>query len=154
MIIRPYLTTDRAACLVAFDSNVPDYFAPQERADFEQCLDQQTQFPQQQPATVYFVGKRNGKLVACGGYALDRQRNEAWLTWGMVLRSQHRQGVGSALLHHRLDAIFQACPEATVHLDTTLFSYQFFERAGFVVTGTVKDGYAPGYDRIDMICKR
>ena len=36
--IRPYAPPDRAACLHLFDTNTPVYFAPNERADYEEFL--------------------------------------------------------------------------------------------------------------------
>lgn len=38
MPIRPYAPEDRAACLALFDSNVPNFFAPHERAEFAAWL--------------------------------------------------------------------------------------------------------------------
>ena len=42
MTLRPFAPTDRDACLALFASNVPDYFAELERADFIETLDRST----------------------------------------------------------------------------------------------------------------
>ncbi|HEL4112790.1 TPA: GNAT family N-acetyltransferase, partial [Stenotrophomonas maltophilia] len=61
MNLRVYQPADALACLSIFDSNVPTYFAPEERNDFERFLREQ--------ATDYAfqVIERDGSIVACGG---------------------------------------------------------------------------------------
>ena len=68
----------------------------------------------------------------------------------MVDQNLHRQGLGKALLLERLNWIRQQPSAKTVHLDTTPFSRGFFERFGFKVTAITPNGYAEGFDRVDM----
>ena len=58
---RPYRPEDRAACLAAFDSNVPVYFDVSERADFEAFLDQH---PGRYFVAVNADGQVQGRLCA------------------------------------------------------------------------------------------
>jgi len=97
--IRPFAPDDTPACLAIIDHNTPPFFAPHERAEFAQFL--------AAPAGVYLVGIRAGAVVACGGYAMLPDAPVAVLTWGMVARAAHRQGLGWQLLQHRIAALRQ-----------------------------------------------
>lgn len=143
MRLRRYLPADRAACLALFTSNVPDYFAELERADFIQTLDE---------IDDYFVIEAPGEgIVACGGYAaLDDAPEVAGLCWGMVRRDLHRRGYGEHLLRERLRRIAAEPAFERIVIETTQFSRAFFARHGFVVTREVAGGFAPGYDLVEM----
>lgn len=140
---RAYTPADRVACLALFDGNTPAFFAEVERGDFATFLDQEDK--------AYFVIEDGGRIVACGGY--ETEHDDAALAcfcWGMVARDRHRMGLGERLARERLARI-AADPRYTgVILDTTPMSRGFFERLGFTAVKTTPDGYAPGYDRIDM----
>lgn len=141
-VARPYEPKDREACLALFDSNVPRFFDPSERAGFEGFLDRLD--------SPYQVIERDGRIVACGGQAMKPDGRTAVLCWGMVEQGLHRQGLGQALTEARLAAA-RALPGATsVWLDTGVHTTGFYERFGFVIEGVVRDGYAPGSDRYDM----
>jgi GNAT superfamily N-acetyltransferase len=124
-------------------SNTPQFFAEDEFADFEHFL-------AEVPGTYLVALDDGGRVLACGGYDVDADAVVAVLTWGMVRRDLHRDGIGSRLLRERLRRA-AADPRARgVRLDTSQHSRPFFERFGFRVTGHTPDGYAPGLDRYDM----
>jgi GNAT superfamily N-acetyltransferase len=151
MHLRAYTPADREACLHLFASNVPDYFARIERADFEHTLD---------AIADYLVLELEGEgIVACGGYAAarpdpasdpDPNAGVAVLCWGMVRRDLHRRGLGERLLSERLRRIDADPAFASVRIETSTFSRDFFARHGFVVTREEADGFAPGYDLVEM----
>ena len=141
-VARPYEPKDREACLALFDSNVPRFFDPSERPVFEAFLDQ-LDWP-------YQVIERDGRIVACGGHAVEPDGRTVSLCWGMVEAGLHGQGLGRRLTEARLAAA-RAVPGATsVRLDTGVHTTGFYERFGFVVETVLPDGYAPGSDRHDM----
>jgi len=141
-IARPYDTADREACLALFDSNTPRFFDPSERADFERFLDEM-RWP-------YQVIARDGRVVACGGHAMEADGKTVAMCWGMVEQGLHGQGLGRRLTEARLAAA-RAEPGATgARLNTGTLTTGFYERFGFVVERVVKDGYAPGSDQHDM----
>jgi GNAT superfamily N-acetyltransferase len=141
-IARPYEPIDREACLALFDSNSPRFFDPSERPGFEAFLDQL--------AWPYQVIERDGRIVACGGHAVEPDGRTVSLCWGMVEAGLHGQGLGRRLTEARLAAA-RAVPGATsVRLDTGALTTGFYERFGFVVETVQSDGYAPGSDRHDM----
>ncbi len=143
MDVRPYRATDEAACLALFESNTPDFFTLQERADFANYL--------RTMSDPYFVVEDEGQVVACGGVFVRHDRQTAGLAWGMVGRTEHRRGYGRALLNARLDWLRQHAPEVgEVILDTSQHSAPFFAHLGFETTRVERDHYAPGLDRHDM----
>jgi ribosomal-protein-alanine N-acetyltransferase len=151
MNIRLYQPEDKKACIELFKGNMPKYFATSELPEFEQWLDAlETKKLRQNDLGVeqYFVAEVKGELVGCGGFA--KIGNEITLTWGMVLYAMHGIGIGKELLQYRLDRIRSSFPSASVILDTTQFSYGFFEHLGFKVTRIIKDFYGQGLDRYDM----
>lgn len=140
---RPYLAADRDACLGLFDSNVPRFFAAEEREEFAGFLDTL--------AWPYSVIERNGRIVACGGHALEPDGETVSLCWGMVEQGLHRQGVGRILTEARLAAA-RAEPGATrVRLNTSQHTAGFYERFGFATQAVVADGHAPGIDSHEML---
>lgn len=143
-MIRAYRAGDHDACLALFDGNAAPYFAPSERADFAHFLDHEA-------ATWGFqVAERDGRIIGCGGMAIDADGTTAHLCWGMVDRTLHRQGIGTALVSARLDKALQA-EVHYVRLDTSQHSRAFYERLGFRLEGVTVDGYGPGLNRCDMV---
>jgi ribosomal protein S18 acetylase RimI-like enzyme len=143
MTLRDYLHTDRANCLAVFDSNVPDFFTPPERRQFEAFLDEL-------PGPYLVVEDGAGDIVACGGYAAASGTSWADLCWGMVARVRHGAGLGRRLTEARLERI-RADPGITgVVLNTSQHTRAFYERLGFTVERVTVDGFGPGLDRCDM----
>jgi ribosomal protein S18 acetylase RimI-like enzyme len=143
--IRAYTDQDREACLSVFDSNLPTFFAPDERMDFELYLDD---LAERGENAEYLVLETSAGILACGGYHVNN--NQAGLAWGMVTRDHHRQGIGLRLILERLRRI-AAQPEITsIILDTSQHSQGFFARLGFEVVQILENNYAIGLHRIDM----
>ncbi len=145
MDVRPYEANDLAACLAVFDSNVPEYFDAAERAEFEEFL---TAGP-----LPYVVLQNDGAIVGCGGWELVADEKLASLTWGMVRRDLHRQGLGRFLLLYRLREVTKAGVAARVRIDTSQRTSTFYYKQGFKVVDIEADGYAPGLDCIEMVMK-
>ena len=96
LVVRPYTRADFKACLRVFDSNLPQYFAESERAEFVDFLGAHP--------CEYLVVELNGALRACGGS--DVKDGIGRLCWGMVEQSHHRAALGSVLLVYRLNSLF------------------------------------------------
>lgn len=156
MIIRPYTIADKAACLEAFKSNMPEYFAAAELPDFESWLDEQAKQTTATPGNVteqYFVIEKSAKVIGCGGYYIDLPKQTAIMTWGLVNRAFHRQGIGKELFQYRITAIQSICSTCKIILDTSQYAFPFFQKWGFTITKISKDFYAKGIDRYDMELK-
>lgn len=151
MRILDYTPEHRQACLDLFRSNTPEYFAPTELKDFEGFLDKlESNRDRSDGAMYYYLVEMDGMPAACGGIASSPDGMHARMTWGMVHRQLHRQGVGREFLLFRIRRIRQLFPYSTISLDTTQHSKGFYEKLGFVVTAYTPDFYLPGMHRYDM----
>jgi ribosomal protein S18 acetylase RimI-like enzyme len=154
IVIREYECTDRDACIAIFKSNIPNFFAENELAFFITWLDAQDEEQVAYKNAMeqdYFVAVQEGRIVGCGGFYITRDDKVARLAWGMVDNSLHKQGIGKALLIHRISSIEILFPGYKITLDTTQHSCGFFEKLGFKTEKITKDFYAPGMDRYDMV---
>lgn len=143
MTPRPYRCADVAACLSLFDSNVPTYFAPTERGDFERFLHEHA------VPRAFQVIEVEGQVVACGGlwHCGD---GSASLCWGMVERSRHRQGLGRALAVTRLHQAEADPSVQRITLSTSQHTQGFYAGLGFQVVRVVADGHGAGIDAVEM----
>jgi ribosomal protein S18 acetylase RimI-like enzyme len=141
--IRPYDPKDREACLIIFDSNLPEAFIPDERAKFEAFL-------WESPENYLVVEGSGGELSACGGYEVGLEGGAATLCWGMVAKQQQGQGFGRLLLMSRLSALAQVPQMRFVRLDTSQQSVEFFMKKGFRTYRITQDYYGPKLNRYEM----
>ncbi|WP_089807780.1 GNAT family N-acetyltransferase [Chitinophaga sp. YR627] len=143
-----YTAIWKAACMEAFVSNVPDYFTSAEIVQFEDWLDKMSE---ERMYWHYYVVLSEDSLIGCGGFVYEEKLSRVTFAWGLVHRNFHKQGMGKLLLQYRLDRIRTLYPGADIILDTTQFSYTFFEQYGFVTVKYTEDGYTTGMHRYDMI---
>jgi N-acetylglutamate synthase-like GNAT family acetyltransferase len=140
--VREHVADDLRAVLEVFASNVPGYFTNDERAAFEDFL-------QDLPGP-YYVMEAEGSIVACGGYAIVADESRADLCWGMVRGDLHGVGMGRLLTEYRIDAARHVARVGHVCLNTSQHTQGFYERLGFTTESVTKDGFSPGLDRCDM----
>ena len=145
MRIKPYKQKYFDNCVDIIESNTPKYILPIEHLAFKNYLLKKNK--------TYFVLFNGFNLVACGGYEINDSQTKAGLLWGLVHRKHHGQGFGSYLLRYRIENIKKKYPSINIHLDTSQHTYKFFERFGFNIVQKLKDGYAEGLDKYDMILK-
>lgn len=145
MKISEYNEIYKSDCLNIFDSNIPKYFSPEERALFENFLQVEAKI------NPYFVVELNNTIVGCGGYEISG--SEAGLTWGMVSSRCHNMQIGTELLRYRLKEIQVQPKLLMVNIDTSQHAEGFFKKFGFVITNTVKNGYGVGLHKIYMRLK-
>jgi predicted N-acetyltransferase YhbS len=140
-VFRPYTAADREPVLALFDGNVGPYFLAGERAEMVSFL----QRIEGNELGTYLVGIDDGKVVAAGGFARSRAPLSACLTWGMVDRSRHGQGIGRKLLVERIERIRRELPEArAITIETSQHTAPFFAKHGFAVEKVSPDGFGPG----------
>ncbi len=147
--IRAYENTDKQACLEAFESNVPKYFTQAEIADFDAFLEM---VPNKIVAnkTFYYVVVFGNEVIGCGGFGDKDNTNIITLAWGLIHRNFHKRGFGKELLAYRLAQIKEIYPNHIIYIDTTQYSYGFFEKFGFETTKITNDFYEKGLHRYDM----
>ncbi|MCK4205156.1 GNAT family N-acetyltransferase [Brucella pituitosa] len=145
LVSRQYRSRDFSACMAIFDSNVPTFFALQERKEFCEYL--QSINTAGMPFLVFL---HKGSIVACGGLTIEPDKRQASLSWGMVGKAFHRQGLGTHLVEARL-TLARSIPEIDeLVLATSQHTHGFYERFGFVISKITPDGFGSGLDRWDM----
>lgn len=127
MDLRPYVSTDRAACLALFDSID---LAHAVRAEFEQFLDSA-------PAT-FAVAEHDGRIIGCGGCTLDTDPPS--IDWCLVEPAFHRNGIGRLLAMSALRAIGSKTRSPMVRARSTENARGFFEHLGFRVASNDPSG--------------
>jgi GNAT superfamily N-acetyltransferase len=144
MKVRAYGEGDRGGCLSVFDSNVPGEFRPGERGEYEAFLDAL-------PGAYLVVEDEGGRVVACGGYALEPDGQSVAMCWGMVERGRQGEGLGRLLLEERIRRVRRNPAVQRVVLRTSHRARGFFEKSGFRAVRVTGDGIAAGLDAVDMI---
>jgi hypothetical protein len=136
-----YSPANENDCLSTFDSNVPLFFASEEREKFRSFLYRLT------PPYYYFV-VHNAKeeIVACAGMKLEFSNHSAMLRWDMVAREFQYQRIGTFLTMSRLYLLSQYSEIQMVNLHTSQHSYQFYEKMGFILQHFVPNGIIDGMD--------
>lgn len=145
--IKPYLAEHKPFLVSIFNSNVQKYFAEEELPLFSQFLDEK--------GSPYFVVLRDDVIVGSGGIALGEPKefiNEKHvvMTWGMIDKNVHKQGLGTQLLEYRIQLAKQMYPNTKIALGTTQYSYPFFEKFGFKTLYYKKDFWAKDLDLYHM----
>lgn len=141
--IRAYRSKDKEELIELLKDNVPTYFAENEVADYETYLDEDVQ--------KYFVAEIDGTIVGAGGINFQRDNRIGRISWDFVCPERQSQGIGSALLKHRLALLNEMDSIETVVVRTSQLAFRFYEKNGFVLKEIHKDYWAPGYDMYKMI---
>lgn len=141
ILFRPYCSVDFQACIDIFDANCPDYFAPNERDDYQEFLEG--------AAEGYQVCEVDGRVLGAFGLLGDGSE-EKRLNW--ILLDPQSQGVGIGLkIMERVIELARTSQTGTVRIAASQKSAPFFARFGATTTLSTKDGWGPGMDRVDMV---
>ena len=133
----------------AFESNVPKYFTQAEIADYDKFLEM-ILIKVEANKTFYYVVVFGNEVIGCGGFG-DKDNSEIiTLAWGLIHQNFHKKGFGKELLVYRLRQIKEEFPNHNVYIDTTQYSFGFFEKFGFETTKITHDFYEMGLHRYDM----
>ena len=140
---RGYLSTDKAACLELFDANCPEYFAPNERKDYENFLEANPENYE-----LCFVA---GPLVGAFGLMHEsaRDRNLRW-----ILLDPSSQGLGiGAMIMERVILHASESGARVLNIAASHKSAPFFAKFGSTKVTVTANGWGPGLDRVDMVLK-
>ncbi|MDR6783713.1 putative GNAT family N-acyltransferase [Pedobacter africanus] len=143
MEILKYTPLFREKCIALFESNMPRFFAPEELPLFIDFLDNDIE-------DNYYVVEKNAEIVACGGIFLDRETDEAGLSWGMVHIAEHKNGIGKLLTVYRINLLKEIYPGKVYKVDTSQHTEGFYLKRGFQTIAVVPDGFAKGIDKYVM----
>jgi GNAT superfamily N-acetyltransferase len=140
--IHDYQTSDYAACLDIFASNVPLFFAAHEGSTYSNFLGH---LP-----CPYLACEWSGSVVGAGGYYLLPDNDCAGLVWGMVARDHQRRGIGTALLQARLLQLAKYPNIRRVRVKTSQRITPFFQHFGFQTERIVEHHFGPGVHQYEM----
>lgn len=143
MTILKYTPDFKQKCIDVFESNVPKFFAPEELQLFIDFLDHDIE-------DNYYVVKKDGDIVACGGVFLDKTSDEAGLSWGMVHANHHKQGIGKTFTEYRIQLLKEVYPDKVYKVDTSQHTAGFYLKRGFKTVEVIPDGFAKGLDKYVM----
>ncbi len=136
LVFTKYTPKDLPLVRELFFSNVPLYFKEFEWEEFEQFLNSSM-------AELYYTGRLNEKLIACGGIG-TKEEGVVSMCWGMVHANYHKKGYGMELLKFRLNLCSELYTNSTIEVKTTQLTFGFFEKFGFKTTETKDNFWAPG----------
>ena len=137
---RTYRDADRQACTSIFDANCPEFFAPNERQEYEEFLERV-------PGD-YEVCEVDGKVLGAFGLFVDGE-NIKTLNWILLDPQTQGIGVGSTIME-RVMQLGRTSQTRVVKIAASHKSAPFFARFGASTTSFTKNGWGPGMDRVDM----
>ena len=137
-IIRTFQSHDREALLEVLSLNIPMYFAPEEKEDFENYLSQH--------ADHYFIVEEDGRCLGGGGYNFWEAGKEARLSWDFLHPDARGKGLGRMLATHRIDEIKTNPSVEKIVVRTSQLAFLFYEKIGFKLIYKEKDYWAQGFD--------
>lgn len=137
---RPFSAEDAEVCLGLFDANCPEFFAPDERADYSRFL-------AARPIGYELClldGEVAGAFGLIGGSAARRRLN-----WIMLNPKFHGFGAGRAIME-RVVALAASEAVESVDIAASHKSAPFFARFGAVTLKVIENGWGAGMHRVDM----
>ena len=145
-----YSVCDFDNCVNIFKSNIPEYFAKNELSEFKDYLNNISKTTNGWTDS-FFILELDKKLVGCAGIGLNKSKKIASLSWGMVDINYHRNGFGTLLTNYRLNLLKSVNLNLEISLDTSQYSYLFYEKFGFKIVDIENDGYKKGMHKYYMI---
>jgi GNAT superfamily N-acetyltransferase len=138
-VFRCFQATDTERCLAIFDRNCPEFFAPNERADYAAFL-------ARGPGSYEVCSQGDGIIGAFG--LLTGNAGRARIEW--ILLDPCAKGTGAAMMHR---AIGRArCAGATqIDIAASHLSAPFFAKFGARTTRVLPHGWGAGMHRHDMV---
>jgi N-acetylglutamate synthase-like GNAT family acetyltransferase len=139
---RPFQSSDTEACLALFDQNCPDFFAPNERAEFAEYLQHQGQ--------EYWLYEHEGQVISAFGMHLDETEHSAHINWIMAAKNHHHSGIGKTMMR---EAILRAENYPTlriIHISASQHSAPFFACFDAVQKSIQENGWGPRMHRVEM----
>ena len=138
---RPYCRADHKTCTEIFDANCPEFFAPNERQEYEEFLER--------VSGEYEVCEIDGMVLGAFGLSVNGEDTKT-LNW--ILLDPQAQGVGAgSRIMERVIQLGRTSQTRVVKIAASHKSAPFFARFGATTTSSTKNGWGPGLDRVDMV---
>jgi GNAT superfamily N-acetyltransferase len=137
----PYQPEYFEKCLTLFDANCPESFAPNERDDYAEFLNQ--------VPTGYLVSLHEDQVIGAFGLIQENTEDRRRLNWIMIDSSRQGAGFGRAMMEYVL-AQSKILNVQFVDIAASHKSAAFFERFGAKGVKYTEHGWGPGMHRLDM----
>jgi len=144
LAFRTYCVQDKTICLEIFDRNCPQYFAPNERQDYETFLDSNPKG--------YELCSLAGSVVGAYGISEDQAGHQN-LNWILLSPTAQGTGVGSAIMKRVLMRAKDSS-RFNLYIAASHLSAPFFAKFGATIIKETEDGWGPGMHRVDMVIKQ
>ena len=142
IIIREYQQADKNAVMDLIRQNIPEYFAPEEEADFSSYLDSGRE--------LYYVLLFNNRIAGCGGINFAENKTIGRISWDIIHPEYQGKSLGTQLLIHRIEKLKSIGSIQKITVRTSQLAYKFYEKQGFVLKETQKNYWAEGFDMYRM----
>lgn len=136
--LRPYELSDRRTLEHIFMLNTPKYFAPEELGDFLEYLDLF--------GDDYVVAVVDRRVVGGGGYWVRSFDQQGGLSWAFLHPDFQGTGIGKELAEYRIEKIRSLGVAKTIQVETSQYSFGFYEKLGFKLLSKQPDYWAKGID--------
>lgn len=140
--IRPYQNNDKNELLALLKRNIPQYFSPDEEADFVEYLEKHLEH--------YYVVEAGHIIQGCGGFNLTEDRKTAKISWDIFHPDSQGKGLGSALTRFRIQRIQEIEGISLISVRTSQLVYPFYKKFGFETKEVIKDFWDVGFDLVRM----
>lgn len=138
MTIREYNPEDFDHLMNLLQLNTPEYFAPEEEADFIEYLSDKRD--------LYFVAEEDNKIMGCGGLNRSDEGKTVFISWDIIHPEHQKKGIGNKLTRHRFEVVKTIPGIEKIVVRTSQYTFKFYKKMGFTLTETVKDYWATGFD--------
>ena len=143
LTFRSFGPTDTEACLALFDANCPEFFAPNERRNYEGFLEVN---PKE-----YELCFSDGRIVGAFGLTADEARYGT-LNWILIDPSAQGHGVGTAIM----ERVILNANESDIRVVTIAASHKsapFFAKFGAKEIAVTANGWGAEMHRADMMLR-
>lgn len=140
--IRPYQDSDKNELFALLKRNIPQYFSPDEEADFVEYLEKHRDY--------YYVVEADHVIQGCGGFNLTEDRKTAKISWDIFHPDSQGKGFGSALTRFRIERIQEIESISLISVRTSQLVFPFYAKFGFETKEVIKDFWAVGFDLVRM----
>lgn len=138
---KDYKARDKDACLSLFNENCPAYFAPNEKADFEEFLDSHPDG--------YQLCIMDDKVVGVFD-VIPKDKDECSIVWIMLGEAAQGKGIGTKMMEEALAKAVKLNARK-IHIATSHVAYKFFENFGAAIIKETENGWGPNMHKIDML---
>jgi N-acetylglutamate synthase-like GNAT family acetyltransferase len=136
--IRRYSKNDKLEVLQLLDLNIPYYFAPAEKTDFQNYLETEIE--------LYYVLTFENKIIGCGGINFEDEKKTGIISWDIIHPEFQGKKFGKALLQYRISVLKSLENVTKIIVRTSQMTFLFYQKQGFQLLEVKPNYWAKGFD--------